>query len=464
MFKNAKIKGMFSSKAKQASLLVFITYAVAQVLRLGSNLILTRLLIPDMFGVMAIAYTLIYIVTMLSDVGIGASIIRSRNSNSTYFLHTAWTMQVIRGFLVACILALAAFTINSFQINSIFNTESAFADPNLVLVLYGLTLIPIITGFKSTKVALANRNLNLGKLTIMELSSQVISIIVMIVLAYYFKSIWALVVGSILGNLLTVILSHLFLQGQSDRFGLNAVAFKEIFNFGKWVLLSSLITALLNQGDRLIFGNFLTSEQLGIYSIALLISTAITQIIQQLNAKVFFPKLSSIHRDKQNVKFIYYSIRKKTDLISYVFFGFLFITGPVLINILFDDRYEYAGVLLSILSFQLLFTSTIVSGALYMAIGKIKYHTQIVFSETIIKLTMISFLFQTYGFETAIYGCALFSILIIPIDFYLKYKIKVLDLKREFITLPFVIPGILLGIFFSFFADAFSELFTNIGL
>src|SRR4029077_17164862 len=53
-------------------------YAINVVFRLGGNLILTRLLVPDMFGIMALVNTFLMGLQMFSDVGIGPSIIQNR--------------------------------------------------------------------------------------------------------------------------------------------------------------------------------------------------------------------------------------------------------------------------------------------------------------------------------------------------------------------------------------------------
>jgi len=453
----SRIQGVFSSKARVASVFVLITYALSQILRLGSNLVLTRLLVPEMFGVMALAFTFSYIVAMISDVGIETSIIKSINSDEKAFLQTAWTAQIIRGFILFVLIVFISYIVYLLQLSQFFKVNSTFDSPLLPNVLAALSLTALISGFKSTKVSLANRNLSLGKLSLIELMSQLISIITMLILASMYKSIWALVIGALLASLLSTIFGHIFLPGKRDSLGWEKKSFYEIFTFGKWILISSIITALLYQGDKLIFGNYLSAETLGIYSIALLLSSAAKDVLLKLNSKVFFPKMSCIHRENsKNIADIYYSIRKKTDAISFIVAGLLFVSGPNVVNILFDSRYQYAGELLSILGLQLLFTSTIVSGALYLSIGKPKFLTINVFFETLFKLLLIYILFEFGGLEFAIYGCAFFGLLVLPIDFYFKRKLKVLKLKNEILMLPTFFIGISFGYIFNLLAEFFA--------
>ncbi len=88
-------------KAIGASVWVIIGYGSSQCLRLISNLILTRLLVPELFGLMALVNTFIIGLNLFSDVGIRPSIIRSERGEDPLFLNTAWTLQVIRGFRIS---------------------------------------------------------------------------------------------------------------------------------------------------------------------------------------------------------------------------------------------------------------------------------------------------------------------------------------------------------------------------
>ena len=83
--------------ATQGAYWTIANYGLSQALRFGSNLILTRLLFPDLFGLMSLVNVIIMGLGLFSDIGVGTSIIRSKRGNDPDFLNSAWTMQVIRG-------------------------------------------------------------------------------------------------------------------------------------------------------------------------------------------------------------------------------------------------------------------------------------------------------------------------------------------------------------------------------
>src|SRR4051812_18273874 len=84
-------------------------YGIGQVIRLGSNLLMTRLLAPEMFGIMAVANMVNMIFGMLADIGLRQHIVQSHRGDDPEFLDTAWTIQFARGvlmWLAACVLSL----------------------------------------------------------------------------------------------------------------------------------------------------------------------------------------------------------------------------------------------------------------------------------------------------------------------------------------------------------------------
>jgi O-antigen/teichoic acid export membrane protein len=84
---------------------ILIGYALALILRLLGNLIMTRIFVPDVFGIMAIATVVQVIISLLSDIGLFQAIIQSPNGEKPSLLNTAWTVQALRGCLIwaACI-------------------------------------------------------------------------------------------------------------------------------------------------------------------------------------------------------------------------------------------------------------------------------------------------------------------------------------------------------------------------
>lgn len=327
-------------RAIRGSLWTLSGHASSQLLRLVSNLILTRLLFPEAFGLMALVQTFIIGLEMFSDVGIRPSIIQNHRGKDPNFLNTAWTIQVMRGFLLwlgACLMAIPA--------------ANFFNQPMLVYLLPVVGIGSAIAGFNSTKLATVNRDLDLARLTILELGSQIIGIAVMVIASWLTRSVWGLVIGGLIGSFTTMILSHLALPGPRNSFHWDRECFQELHRFGRWVFISTLLTFLAGQGDRLLIARFLDVRFLGIYTVALSLSRVTAEVINMVGDRVLFPSYAEIIRERPDRLYpVLRQSRLLLILISWAGSLFFIVFGKTLIGILYDGRYAEAGWILQTLA------------------------------------------------------------------------------------------------------------------
>ncbi len=315
-------------------------HGARQAIRLGSSLILTRLLFPEAFGLMALVQVFLQGLQMFSDLGIQPSIIHNPRGHEPRFLNTAWTIQVIRGLVLwsaACLLA--------------WPVAVLYEQPLLTALLPVVGLSTIASGFRSTKLAIANREVMLGRLTCLEIGCQLLSVAVMVPIAWYFQSVWALVAGSVLSSIVEAVLSHRVLQGHANRFCWDREALRELWHFGRWIFLSTILAYLASQGDRLILGSILDMRYLGIYGIAVVLSRAVVQAAAQMASRVLFPSYAELVRERPER--LYATLRKSRLLMLAMTWStslLLIAFGDQLVNLLYDDRYREAGWMLRVVS------------------------------------------------------------------------------------------------------------------
>jgi O-antigen/teichoic acid export membrane protein len=308
-------------------------YAAGQALRLGSNLILTRLLFPEAFGLMTLVTVFIVGLTMLSDVGIGPSIAQNRRGDDPDFLNTAFTIQVLRGaflWLATCALAVPA---------------AAFYDaPMLVQLLPVAGLSLLIAGFNPTRIETANRHLLLGRLTLLDLAAQAIGVAAMVALALVFRSVWALVIGGLVGAAAKLLLTSLFLPGPRNRLRWERTAAGELIGFGKWIFLSTILGFVVQQGDKAILGRFLTLDQLGIYNIGFFLASFPMLLGGTIVGRVVIPLYRETGADADAMQ--RRRLRRMRAGLSAILMGLVVtmaFAGVPLVAVLYDDRYAMAG-------------------------------------------------------------------------------------------------------------------------
>ncbi|WP_411958344.1 oligosaccharide flippase family protein [Paracoccus homiensis] len=355
-----------------------------QALRLLSNLVLTRLLFPEAFGLMALIQTFMIGLAMFSDLGIGPAIIQSDRGEEPDFLNTAWVMQILRGiclWLVACGLAwpLAVF----------------YDEPQILALLPVVGLNALIVGFGTTKLAVTSRRIDLGRQTAIGLGSQLIGLVVMIGLALIWPSVWALVIGGLIGSVVSVWLNHLFLPGMTNRLRWDPTAARELMGFGKFIFLSTIAGFFVNQGDKLVLGRLVSLTDLGIYNIAFGLAAFPGAIGNMLAQRILFPLYREIRPSQGSLNL--HKIRRARNLLTGSLIGvngLLALTANLLVVILYDPRYAPAGPMLVIFALAALPNALIVGNSqLLLAEGNSKD-----FSKLVIIMGVLNFVYMFAGF------------------------------------------------------------------
>jgi O-antigen/teichoic acid export membrane protein len=356
--KQLAIRGMFWTIA---------SYGSGQILRFLNNLVLTRLLAPDLFGLMALVTIFITGLHLFSDVGLGINVIQNKRGDEPEFLNTIWTVQVLRGG----VLWLASLFIA-------FPLAQVYEEPQLLWLIPTVAFInTVISGFNSTALYTLNRQMAFSQQTLIDLVTQIISIVVMLVWAWLSPSIWALVGGTLVATIIKLIWSHLVLPGEQNKFAWDQDAIAEIFLLGRWIFVSTGLTFLAEQADRLVLGKLFSLEQLGIYSIALVLSDLPRQVTIALSSKVIFPavsKLSDLPRPEFRAKILH----NRRLMLGALILGMTLLIGfgDQAILLLYDQRYKAAAWMLPILAVGIwprLICVTIEPGL--FALGIFKYTT-----------------------------------------------------------------------------------------
>jgi len=318
-------------------------YGAQQVLRLGSNLILTRLLFPAAFGLASMVWVITTGLVMLSDVAIHACVIQSKRGDEPAFLNTAFTVQAIRGAGLTLLMLALAKPVAWF-----------YREPQVENLLYLGSLQLLFGGLHSTAVFTLRRRLSLGWVNGLEFMQTVFSTGLTLLLAWRFRSPWALVVGGTSGSFFFTIASHFLPVEYRNRFHWDREAALELKRFGSWVFGSSATTFLGGQSDRILLGRLLGASWLGIYSVATNLNDAIGVVVTRVISGVMYPGLSQAGREAgADISPLFYRMRLRLDALSMTSTGLVAGMGGWIVHTLWDQRYSDAAWILQILCVRL---------------------------------------------------------------------------------------------------------------
>jgi O-antigen/teichoic acid export membrane protein len=323
----------------RGSLMELLGFGGTQALRLAGNLVLSRLLFPEAFGLAAIVSVFLTGLQLLSDVGLEPSVVQNERGADRRFLSTVWTLQIVRGAALAVLAVFLAVP-----------AAALYREPQLAPLMAVAGLAPLIAGFNSTAIYVRRREVRLAPLVALEVAARASGLAVMIAWAWWRPSVWALVVGGVVDAVVTLALSHRLRRGERDRLGWDPEAARAVVHFGKWIFLSSAVFFFGRQGDRLLLGQFLGMRVLGVYNIALFLSEAVGMAINRVTHGVFFPVFSRAARDgAERLREVYYAARLRTDLLAVPALGALAVLGDDVVRLLYDERYAEAGWILQAL-------------------------------------------------------------------------------------------------------------------
>ncbi len=411
-------------------------HAMSQIIRLGGNLVLARLLMPEAFGLMAIIAMMLLALELLSDIGTGTIIVQSQRGDDADFQHTAWSLQIIRGFVIWAFALVMAGVLFFGQANGLFAAGTVYGDPMLPPMVAVAGFGMVIGGFVSIKRKLAERRLDLKAVSVIEMAVQVLVLIVMIVAAYQTRSVWALVIGGLVTPTLQCIFSHVFLPGPRARFRLEGAAIRELIGKGKWVLLSSLFGFFAINGDRLLLGGLVDSATLGLYSIAFGLATVAPTVLSTLLAKVIYPAFSEVVRERPaDLRATYWRFQQVTDACVGVIAGALFIASHQIIGIMYDARYQAAGHIFAILTIGSIGSRFLVVEQIYVAQGRTSLLAAAITPRVLVLLLGLPIGFSVSGLNGALWAIVLSQFAHWPLAVWFRFESKLNDFRKD-IVLP----------------------------
>jgi len=251
-------------------------------------MILARLLPPADFGVVGLTAALIGAFEAMSDLSMNTAIVRHPDPKKKHY-HTAFTIGVMRGFLIGALALLCAEPLADF-----------YGDERLRYVAWALALQSVIFGFTNIGIADFHRDFTFGKdfayMAARKLGGSIASV-------GFALTIWpdyrALVAGLLIGSIASVAASYI-LHPMRPRYSLEA--FKELFGFSKWMLATNLLDFAHRRCDALIIGKTLGLTQLGFHALAMELANLVSDDFAQPLRRATMPGFAKLQSNLNELR------------------------------------------------------------------------------------------------------------------------------------------------------------------
>jgi PST family polysaccharide transporter len=301
-----------------------------QALSLVVFVILARLLVPEDFGLVALAMVFVSLAQLVVDQGLGDALIQRREITREH-IDTAFWVAVATGVLLTVVTVLLAGPI-----------AAAVGEPELAPILQVLSITFVLSAFSSIPIALLSRELAFRSLAIRAVASIVGGGVVGIGMAFLGFGAWSLVGQQVAAAVLSVITLW---PVTPWRPGLRASRdeFNDLFPFGLRVLGSDILGFVSRNADNFLIGVFLGAVPLGIYAVGHRILDVSQRLLINVARKITFPAFSRLQHDEVRLARAYLRVTRTGSVLILPGYVGLALVAPELTVLLFGATWTDAG-------------------------------------------------------------------------------------------------------------------------
>lgn len=331
------------------------------IISLGVTAVLARLLVPEQFGIVAVAMVSITFLNLISDIGLFPAIIQYKDLEKR-------DLSIL--FSCSCYIGLALSLLLFFSASFIsIHYDQAQLRPVLQLLSINL----FFTAIAVVPNALFYRERMFKFIAVRSFAIQVLGGTLAVIFAYSGAGIYALLINPILSSILMFLVSYLrFPLHFYFRFSIRPL--RHILRYSTFQFLFNIINYFSRNADTLLIGRSLGMISLGYYDKAYQLMSLPLQNITQVIAPVIHPVLSMHTGNQDKILSAHEQMVRLLALIGFPLSVFCFFSAEPLVLILFGPQWIQAIPVFRILSvsigIQLILSS---SGSIFQSIGNTKY-------------------------------------------------------------------------------------------
>jgi O-antigen/teichoic acid export membrane protein len=290
---------------------------IANILAFFSTLLLARLLVPADFGLVALATTILALISAITDLSLANALIHHPDPKEDHF-HNVWTLNFLRDSAVGLLLAGVSPWV-----------AAAYDEPRLVEVMVVLGIGVALKGLSNPKPILLTRKLIFWQEFVSIVAQKFAGLIASATIAIIYQTYWALVAGAIASQIVGTIISYCIMPYR-PRFKINHA--RELWSFSIWLTLGQIVNTFSLKFDQLLIGGYLGRSTLGYYTVGDNLAVLPTREATSPLAQTLFPGLRKLVDDPVRLRHGYKLAQSFiTALALPIGIGFALIAHPVVL-------------------------------------------------------------------------------------------------------------------------------------
>jgi len=299
-------------------------------------LILARILSPDDFGLLAIAYVAIDVLLRVTEVGMIPALVQRDDIEEAHY-DVAWTVDLTRAMFIAFVVFITAPLVAAFM-----------GDTRAIPLIQVLALRPLIQALTSIKVAQLTRELRFKGLALIYLPEALVTTIVSIALARPL-GVWALVVGGLAGPVTQTVMSYIVAPHRPRLRWANAAA-AALIRFGRWIFAISLLSIIGTSILRAVIARQLGATELGLYYLAASLAFLPTEVASEIVGPVAFPLYARLQSNPQQASRAFRSFFTSLAALLVPGCALLIVLAPAIVTLILDERWQGTTPIIQVLT------------------------------------------------------------------------------------------------------------------
>lgn len=311
-----------------------ITEVMAKLVAPISSMVLARLLTPEAFGVVATLNMVIAFAEIFTDAGFQRYLIQHEfkdEQEKDEATNVAFWSNLVMSFVLWGIIAIFCEPL-----------ATLVGNPGLGLVLVVACVSIPLAAFSSIQMALFKRSLDFKTLFWLRLAMIIVPLCVTVPLAFWLRSYWALVIGTIVINLVNAILLTIKSNWKPRKF-YSFARLKEMFSFCSWSILDSILVWVTSYVDIFFIGRALNAYYLGLYKTSITTVGQFTTLVTASVLPVIMPALSRLQNDLPEMRMTLLKFQKYTSVILFPLGVGIFMFRDLITEIMLGNQWTEAA-------------------------------------------------------------------------------------------------------------------------
>ena len=314
---------------------------------------------PEDFGVMTAALMVIGFSQIFWEAGMGKALIQ-RQTDIQDAANAAFWINVGLGLMIAALLFLFAQSIG----------QIFFQDDRVTAVLQVMTLQVLFGALASVQTALLQKDMGFKKLFWVRFATVSLPGIASIPLAWHGWGYWALVAGTLAGQLAQVIMLWRMSHWRPSLTG-NMRVTREMAKFGAWVGATGILTWFYAWADSLVVGHYLGTHDLGLFRTGGQLPAIFFALLFCPITPVLYSQLSRIGPSKEKIKQMAEIAIAVLTVVAIPVASILFVFSDHIEVLIFGDKWSGIGVVLGVMALMHGFSWIVgMNGEFYRALGR----------------------------------------------------------------------------------------------